>query len=497
MKNLFELSKVMETEKLEKELDTNITNMRTMMGGSSDFIVTKGSLCGNGLAVLTCEGMVSGDTVAAMVYSTLNTWARSEKYSDITAETLLYKLQNELLYSLDKTQVQTYGEAAKYLMSGFAVILLDGVTTGVATGAQGFKTRGIEKPSMHQNLRGSCEGFAEVMRTNVSMVRRRCKSPSLVFKYLTLGDVSNTDVALVYMTDRAAPELVTALEDKLKSVPLGIILEGGFIQPFLEDKGNCLFSEIGATDRPDVLVGKISEGRVALIVDGTPYVLYMPHMFVENFQTMDDYTETPVYVTLMRWLKYFAFFFTVMLPGFFLALANFNPELIPNKLLTNVMSAVQSTPYPLLPECILIYVVYEIMREAGLRLPQTVGHAVSIVGGLVIGDIVVTAGLVGAPMVLIVGLTAITSFVVPDLYAAVAVLRFAFIIAGGMLGLYGVALMGVATLIAVCSMREFGISYTAPLMPFSPKAMRDVFTRASWSRMAKGSVKVQNLDEKI
>ena len=232
-------------------------------------------------------------------------------------------------------------------------------------------------------------------------------------------------------------------------------------------------------------------------MDGTPYVLYMPHMFVENFQTMDDYTETPVYVTLMRWLKYFAFFFTVMLPGFFLALANFNPELIPNRLLTNVMSAVQSTPYPLLPECVLIYVVYEIMREAGLRLPQTVGHAVSIVGGLVIGDIVVTAGLVGAPMVLIVGLTAITSFVVPELYAPVAVLRFAFILAGGLLGLYGVALMGVATLIGVCSMREFGISYTAPLMPFSPKSMRDVLTRAPWGSMAKSNMKVQNLDEKI
>ncbi|GHU46875.1 spore germination protein [Clostridia bacterium] len=474
-KSIFELSKVMETEKISPQLEMNITNMRTMMGSSSDFIVTKGALCGIPVSIMSCEAMVSGDTVAQMVFSTLNTWVSTLKTdADITPDILRYKLTNDLLFSLDKTQVVTLGDAAKYIMSGFIVIFIDGADTGVATGAQGFKSRAVEKASTQQNLRGSCEGFVEVMRTNVSLIRRRCKSPSLVFKYMTLGDISNTEIALTYMTDKADPALITALEDKIKSIPLGIVLEGGFIQPFLEEGSGAVFSEVGTTDRPDVLVGKLSEGRVGLIVDGTPYVMYLPHLFVENFQTMDDYTEAPIYVSMMRWMKYFAFFFTVMLPGFFLALTNFNPELIQNKLLTNMVSAVQSTPYPLLLECLLIYVVYEIMREAGLRLPQAVGNTVSIVGGLVIGDIVVTAGLVGAPMVLIVGLTAITSYVVPNLYDAVAVLRFAFILAGGLLGLYGIALMGVATMIAVCSMREFGVSYTAPIMPFSAKAMRFV-----------------------
>lgn len=223
-----------------------------------------------------------------------------------------------------------------------------------------------------------------------------------------------------------------------------------------------LFPSVGTTERPDTVAAKINEGRIAVLVDGTPFALIVPYLFLENFQSVDDYCQSPVYVSLTRILRFLAFAFTILLPGLYVAVVTFHPELFPPSLLYNIASIGDSTPFPLMVEAIFIHLVYELMMEAGLRLPRPIGHAMSIVGALVIGDAIVRAGLVGSPMVTVVALTAIASFVIPSLYGAITILRFLFILLGGFFGLYGVVAGVFCLAVLLCALDSFAFPTLPP-----------------------------------
>ncbi|MCL1866531.1 MAG: spore germination protein, partial [Oscillospiraceae bacterium] len=439
----------------------------------------------------TCEGMVDTQSISQMIFQPL--LSLNDADSVLQPDELIQKLQSQLLIAVDISQVETYEELSKFFMSGFAVILADKAESGVAIAVQGFNTRSVDKPLIHSNIRGSCEGFTEALRTNISLVRRRIKSPDFVVKTTTVGEQSKTDISMCYLKNRASPDLVSQVTEKLSKIPVSMILESGYIEPFLQEKNNSVFSQVGVTDRPDNFAAKLYDGRVGVIVDGTPYAIFLPMLFSENFQTMDDYSGLTVYATFCRWLKYIAFFLSTLLPGFFVAVSNFNPELFPPTILFNIISAEQKTPFTILTECLIIVIIYEIMREAGLRLPSVVGHAVSIVGGLVLGDIVINVGLISAPIILVVALSVISSFVVPDLYPAIAVLRIAFILAGGFFGLFGLSALAMLILMKVCAQSAYGVPYMAPLSPFTGAAMRDYFVRRGWRDYVKYDVNINNM----
>lgn len=481
----------MDKGSLEKDLGRNTVNVRAVMRNSSDLNIKYAKAGGVPVCILFCEGQTDTNQMANLIFRPINSIGNEKK---LEPARVMEIMQSELLLAGEQHQVDDYEQLTAMIMGGFCVILADGVTHGIAIGVQGFEKRSVSEPSTHVNLRGSREGFVEAVRTNMSMLRRRIKSPDLVFKLSTVGSLSNTDICLCYIESKVSRELLGDIERRLENLPLSAILEGGYIQPFLEEKGSLIFDEAGITERPDTLAAKLFEGRVGILVDGTPFALIIPRLFTENFQTLDDYTQKPVYVTIMRTLRYLAFAASVLLPGFYVAIANFHPELIPNSLLLNLAASIQITPYNLLTECLLIHIFYEIMREAGLRMPSNLGHAVSIVGGIVIGDIVVSAGLIGAPLVLIVAVSSIASFIVPDLYNSIVVMRFAFIIAGGMWGLFGITILGMLFLLKICSMSPYGVPYTSPVSPFSLRGMRDTLIRTGWRTLAKKDVKIQDLN---
>lgn len=477
-------------QRLGADLIQNIINVRALMENSSDLIVKSGKIGQVEMCAMTCEGMTDKGVIANLIYRPLNNIGNE---TAIPLDELIERVQNEILIAEEQKQVFTYSELVKDLMSGFIIILINGMVYGISIGVQGYKSRSIDEPSTHINLRGSREGFVEVVRTNMSMVRRRMKSPTLRFDMMTMGERSKTDICVCYLTDKAEPSLVSEITERLKKVDLNTFLAGAYIQPFLENEGLSIFSEVGITERPDSFCAKLYDGRIGIIVDGTPFALVVPYLFVENFQTVDDYTQHPYYATFLRWLRGLSYILAVLLPGLYVALANFSPELFPNSLLLNLAASRQSTPYPLLTECLILYIMYEIMREAGLRLPKNIGHAVNIVGGLVIGEITVSVGLLGAPIMLVVAITGMCSFVVPDLYESSVLFRFAFIIAGGILGLFGITIVGALLLIKLTSKNSYGIPYLAPITPVTFKALRDVFVRISWKGMAKGDVTIQDL----
>ena len=472
-------------------LDRNLANIKKYTDNSSDIIVKTGMVCGNRLAVLTCEGMTGTDTLAELVYGKLNDLANREI---MPPETLMSCFFEVYMMAAEQLSLTNLGDLVLKMQSGFAVILVDGCTRAIGIGIQGYKSRGIDEPSSELNVRGSREGFVEVIRTNMSMIRRRIKSPTLVFELQTLGDRSNTDVCLCYISDKVSPELLENIKKRLKSVKLNTILESGYLQPYFEGSGGWFFSECGTCERPDTFAAKLYEGRVGILVDGTPFALVIPHLFIESFQTLDDYTQKPFYAFFIRFVRLTAYFITLFLPGAYVAIASYNPEMLPSALILNLAAAEQTAPFSLMVECLFIHFMYEILREAGIRLPRPIGHAIGVVGGLVIGDITVSAGLVGAPMVLVVALSGLCSFVVPTMYEKTVVLRFLYIIAGGVFGLYGLLIMAGAVVIKMCSLNTYGIPYMAPISPFSPKASRDMLVRAGWKKMAKGDVTVQSLN---
>ena len=481
-------------KKLSTSLDETCTDIRALMNNSADLIIKFAETAGVKMAVVTCEGMIDKSNLANLIYRPL---ISNPPQGCKDARELFDSIAGKMFIAEEQKQLYTCSDVASAIMSGFAVLLCDGVDYALSIGIQGYEHRGVEEPSTHINLRASREGFVEVVRTNMSMVRRRLKSPTLKTEMIQVGERSNTDVCICYLTDRADIRIVNDIMDKLKNIPLNTILSSEFLQAFLEQSNSDLFSQIFVTERPDVFASKLYEGRIVVIVDGTPFALIVPGLFIENFHTMDDYTHRPYFSAFLRMLRFVAFILAVILPGLYVALCNFNPEMLRSSLLLNIYSSIQTTAYPVFGECLIMYILYEIMREAGLRLPKSVGHAVSIVGGLVIGEITVSAGLMSAPVVLIIAATGLCSLAVPDLYESCMIMRLVFILAGGAFGLYGITIVGVMLMFRLCSKNAYGVPYMAPFAPFTLKSViRDTFVRVGWRVLSKSDVTVQQLSGK-
>ncbi len=474
---------------ISPSLKDNLKTLKNEFNNSTDFLSRTITVSGIDVGLFMCEGMINLQTMSEFIIEPLC----ALNLDNPTPENLLDWIENRWALCADQTVVYEIKDVTKFMMSGFVVLIINGIPCAVAMGMQGFMIRSISPPETEVNVRGSHEGFVEALRINMTMVRRRIKSPTLKFEMGTAGKRSRTDYFLVYLDDKVSPELLKETKKRLSEIDIDIVLDSTYLKPFLEEKTPSIFSGIGLTERPDVLSAKIAEGRIAVMVDGTPFALILPYLFIENFQSLDDYTHRPYYATFIRILKLLSFFVSILLPGVYVAIAKFHPTLFPHALLYNIAAAEETTPFSLLTESLIIFFLYEVMREAGLRLPRAVGHAVSIVGALVIGDAAVTAGIIGSPMVMIVALTAISAFVVPALYEPQTILRFVFILLGGIWGLYGV-MLGVAVVgINLCGKKSFGVPITAPITPVSIKDLRDTFVRASLKKLTKREMLVQNL----
>ena len=474
---------------LQPDLDRTLADLRAAYGDSADLTVRRLHTGGHDFACVTLDNMADKELLERLLLAPLQNAGRLPR--DPVAcmaymeRTLSRAPEQKRLHRLDQVFCQ--------LGDGFGVLLLNGCSHALAVGVQAFPARGVEPPQNDVMERAAHEAFTEVLGRNVALLRRRVKSPMLTVETLTIGERSATKVAVCYLRDSARPETVARIKRRLRAVRMDMVLESGYLQPFLENNAPSLFSTVGVSERPDTVCAKLSEGRVAVLTDGSPFCLFTPFLFVEHFQSMDDYTLQPAYATLIRLLKMLAFFLAVLLPGLYVAIGEHNPEVFPGAIFFKVIDAEMTTPFSLLWEALIIHTIYEIMREAGLRLPKSVGHAVSIVGALVIGEAAVDAGLIGAPMIIVVAVTALASYVIPSLYYPAAILRFGLIVVGGVAGLFGVLLGFAGVVTAIAAQQAFGVPLLAPLSPFDPAAMRDTFWRVGWRRLARRTVRVQNL----
>ncbi len=476
------------TQKINTSLSENIITFRQLFGESFDLVIKEDEACSIKIAFVALDGMYDGlHASQAVVEPILNT-----KFSCSEPKTV-YDYICSKATECDAKEALTMKEATEYLLSGFMLLLCDGVDACRAFSVQGYPLRSVSPPETESQENGSLEGFVELYKQNVTLIRRRLKSPFVHFETVTVGETSKVSLCVCYHSKRADPRIVNEVKDRLKNMVIDIIPGAGAIKPFLEDKRLSFFSTVGTTERPDVLAAKIAEGRIGILIDGVPHAIIVPYLFIDNFHSLDDYLNRPYYSFISRILKIICFLSAVFLPGVYVAVGTFHQEIFPSTVIADVVASLQNTPFPLVVECIIIHFIYEIVREAGLRMPKAIGHTVSIVGALVIGDAAVTAGLISASMLIIVALTAICSAVLPSLHEPSAILRFIFIILGGTMGLYGI-MLGLTLITAdLCAMKSFGVPFTAPISPLSPYAMRDSIIFAGWKNVGKRHIKIQNL----
>ncbi|MBQ6019462.1 MAG: spore germination protein [Clostridia bacterium] len=387
--------------------------------------------------------------------------------------------------SVQQTELFTLNEAKDALLSGNLLFFIDGEERALCFGVQGYPKKSVEEPQTDMQEQGSREGFTDSFKDNAALVRRRLKTADLRLEHIVLGTGCKTDALVCYMDGRADAELLYSVKERLAGMKIDYISGEGCVEPFLAGKGLRVFRTVGFTERPDVFCAKLTEGKVGVIVDGTPHALTAPFTLIEYFATLDDYQKRPFYALFLRCIRVLSFLCGIFLPGVYVAAAVYHPEMIPAGMLYNIVSSVVGTPFPVMAEALLVHIVYEVVREAGLRMPRAVGQAVSIVGALIIGDAAVTAGLISAPMLIIMALTAITSAVISDLHDPICVLRLAFILAGGTAGLYGVALGAGVLLLNICAQEPFGVPFTLPMLPFRKEGMRDALLRRDWRKMGK------------
>jgi len=377
------------------------------------------------------------------------------------------------------TVVHQIPEIVAKVLKGSTAIFLDGIPYAYLADLTNFKQRAINEPSNEASIRGPREGFTEDLKTNLSMIRRKISHSKLKFELHQAGELTNTEFVLAYIEEEAKPELLQEVRRRLQAFRSNQLLDSGYIEEFIEDKTFSLFPQIQNTERPDTVSSSLLAGRVAIIVDGSPNALLLPMTFWSGFQAAEDHYERFLYVSAVRMIRILLALMSCLLPSVYVALTTFHPQMIPLNLMLSISVSREGIPFPTVIETLLMELMFEGLREAGLRLPKAIGSAVSIVGALVIGEAAVQAGFISAPIVMIVAGTGIASFAFPNYSLALPfrLLRFPLLILGGFLGLYGVAIGVMFVMIHLVTLKSFGIPYLKPLSPIGKKFWKDTLIR--------------------
>ncbi|WP_051251449.1 spore germination protein [Paenibacillus harenae] len=389
--------------------------------------------------------------------------------------------EGESMPVVKKAVTSNWGEVILFILNGYAAVFTEGETSAVCFEVSSSFQRAIEDPTSEPVIRGSKEGFVERQYINFGLLRQYIRSPRLKAEAFTVGDLTQTKVLVAYIEGLADDSIVDEVRKKIASIRIDGVLESGAIEELIVDDPFPLLPRVQVTERPDAVAGGLLEGRVAIIVDNTPFVLVVPVTFWSGLQSSEDYNLRFPVATFTRWLRFIFLFIAIFAPSFFVAITSFHQEMIPTSLLLSIASAREPVPFPVMIEALLMEIMFEALREAGVRLPKAIGQTVSIVGGLVIGQAAVQAGIISTPIVIVVSTTGIAALLIPRFNFAngVRLFRFPIILLAGSFGLYGIALGFLGILLYVVHLKSFGVPYFTPIAPFSLRAVKDVWARAS------------------
>lgn len=474
--------------KLSKDMSSNIELIKKLMGYASDIVVRE-IIISPGieikLSLILVNRLAERELINEQIIGSL---VSNDRFRNIQSNMEFFKVVKQ--YGIPSTYISEETDIEKIiseLITGNTILILDKIDRVLVIGSQGWKDRAVSEPVTENVVRGPRDGFTETIGDNIALIRRRIKSSNLRVESLSIGTETKTGITIIYLEGTAKEKIIREVKDRLSRININGILESGYIEELIEDNPRSPLPQIEHSERPDKVAGAILEGRVAILVDTTPFVLMVPTVFFQFIQSAEDYYERSLIGTFTRFFRIIALFFSVILPALYIALTSYHQEMIPTPLALSIAASREGVPFPSIGEAFIMEAIFEILREAGLRLPKQTGQAVSIVGGLVIGEAAVQAGIVSQAMVIIVALTGISSFAIPAFNAAAAgrLLRFPLMLLASVLGLPGI-LAGLSILIIhMNSLRSFGVCYMEPFISANDNEFKDIVTRVPWWKMTR------------
>jgi len=459
--------------KFFKLLSRNIELICDFMGNSSDFIVREITIGNKQAALFYLDGMIDMQKVLDNVIRPLHDRASSD-------EITLLILKSAILDVGVASFTQSFEEVLDQILSGSLLLLLDGIDEGLSISLPGWEERSISESKAQPVVRGPQESFTENLRTNTTMVRRRVKDTRVRLTTLKVGEKTKTDISIMYIHEIADLDMVQNMISIIKSLQVEGVLEGEYLEECLRgERQFSIFPTFYNSDRPDSISAGIMEGKIAIFVDGSPFTLLAPAVFADFMQSAEDYYQSFIYSSIIRILRYLSLFICMLAPSIYIALTTFHQDMIPTVLLLSLSAQREGVPFPAFVEAMIMEVIFEILREAGLRMPRTVGQAVSIVGSIVIGQAAVEANIVSAVMVIVVAITAIASFVIPSYTMALPIrlLRFGFMGLAAMFGVYGLTVGIIMLLVHLNGLHSFGVPYLSPLANYNSSKQKDAILR--------------------
>lgn len=448
-------------KKLGTKLPDNVKLLKDILPAEDVLVYTFRTADGKSCAAVYTDGITDKESLGELAAKPL-TLAKAPKSREEA---------KKLLYFPEMKDADDAESAASEILAGNPALLIDGIAGAVVLGTKKIAVRAVTEPQTAITVKGPREGFIEDIKTNMGLVRRRIKSPALRLDTQEVGKYSKTVVSVVYLEGITDARIVEEIKERIAAVEIDGVPDSSYIAQFLAKKPYSLFKQVGTTEKPDVFCAKLLEGRAGVLVDGSPIALTLPYMLSEDFQSAQDYFVSPYRATITRLLRLAAVCIALFLPAFYVAAQLFKLQLLPFALLMTISGGIQGIPLSPSLELFFLLVVLEILIEASVRMPKYVALALSVIGALVLGDTAVKAGLVSSPAIIIVALSGIAAYTVPDLTGTLSVVRIAFVIVAGSIGPYGILLLTALILYYLLSSDGYG---TPLLAPFSPLIRRDL-----------------------
>ncbi|GCD08515.1 spore germination protein [Clostridium tagluense] len=469
--------KEMIDDEIQLEAEKNIEYLKELLKDNSDVIFRTFNVGDWKAAIVYIDGMADKLLLDHYVLEPLMLCSKGiEKTKQI---------KDNILSVTDMHEVKKLSEGVNAALSGDTLMFIDELNCAYVIATRFWPVRGVGDPSGETVIRGARDGFTETVRFNTALIRRRIRDTRLRIKPKAIGARSKTDVAIMYIDDIVNKEVLEELNRRVDKINIDAVFDSAYIEQLIEDNKYSPFPQIQSTERPDVVAAALYEGRVALVVDNSPFVIIVPTTLPSLFQSPDDYYQRWMHSSMVRFIRMISIFISLMAPAFYVAITSFHTDIIPTKLAYAIAASREGVPFPAFVEAIIMELFLALLMEAVVRLPKPIGATIGIVGGLIIGQSAVSAGIASPIMIIIVAITAITTFVTPnyEVTAAFRFVRILLIIASAIVGFYGIVMGLIILLIHLVRMKSFGIPYLAPAVDTSIADLKDMYIRSPISKL--------------
>lgn len=458
-------------ESISRRVKEDVKYMKELLKDNSDIVFREFRIHELNAAIVFIDGLADKSFISDYIMESVM-HEESVKYH-------VDEIKERILAVADMKEVDTLKDGINAVLSGETLLLIDGLRVGYVIATRAWPARGVSEPSGETVIRGAREGFTETMRFNTALVRRRVRDTRLRVVPKSLGTRSKTDVVVMYIEDIVNKSIVDELNKRVDNIEIDAVLDSGYVEQLIEDNPFSLFPQIQSTERPDVVAAALYEGRVAMLVDNSPFAIIAPATLPTLFQSPDDYYQRWINASLMRILRTIAVVLSLILPALYVAITSYHTAIIPSRLAYSIAASREGVPFPSVVETLIMEFSFALLLEAILRLPRPIGSTIGIVGGLIIGQAAVSAGIVSPLMIIITSLTAITEFITPNYEVSIALrcTRFLLIIASSVLGLYGIMLGLILLLTHLLRLKSFGIPYLAPAVSPDANDLKDMFIK--------------------